>query len=85
MATPPDFRSKESSDPFAADTDPFTLGQQSTVILDEAVLRALEASRPKGHISFILLSQLIGWDTDGMPSPNGDGSCPDNSLLSVVV
>ena len=73
MTTPPAFRHEESSDPFAADTDPFTLGQQGTAILDEAVLRALEEHRPKGYISSILLSQLIGWDTDGMPSPNGDG------------
>ena len=63
----------ESSDPFAADTDPFTLGQQGTAILDEAVLRALEEHRPKGYVSSIILSQLIGWDTEGMPSPNGDG------------
>ena len=73
MATPPAFRHEESSDPFDADTDPFTLGQQGTAILDEAVLRALEEHRPKGYISSILLSQHIGWDTDGMPSPNGDG------------
>lgn len=73
MATPPFLRPEESTDPFASDTDPFALGQHGTAILDEAVLRALEESRPNGYISSIILSQLIGWDTDGMPSPNGDG------------
>ena len=63
----------ESPDLFAEDNDPLTLGQQGTAILDEAVLRALEESRPNGYISSILLSQHIGWDTEGMPSPNGDG------------
>ena len=62
-----------SPDLFAEDTDPLTLGQQGTAILDEAILRALEKQRPNGYISSILLSQIIGWDTEGMPSPNGDG------------
>ena len=73
MATPPFLSPEEISAPSAADTDPFTLGQHGTAILDEAVLRALEERRPNGYISSIILSQLIGWDTDGMPSPNGDG------------
>lgn len=73
MATLPHSRHEESSDQFGEGTDPLTLGQQGTDILDEAVLRALEESRPNGYVSSILLSQLIGWDTDGMPSPNGDG------------
>lgn len=62
-----------SPDFFAENTDPLTLGQHGTAILDEAVLRALEKQRPNGYISSILLSQIIGWDTEGMPSPNGDG------------
>lgn len=73
MMIPPFPHPGESADPFAEDTDPFTLGQLGTAILDEAVLRVLEESRPNGYISSILLSQLIGWDTEGMPSPNGDG------------
>ena len=73
MATPPFLSPEEISDLSAADTDPFTLGQHGTAILDEAVLRALEERRPNGYSSSIILSQLIGWDTDGMPSPNGDG------------
>lgn len=62
-----------SPDFFAEDTDPLTMGQMGTAILDEAILRALEKQRPIGYISSILLSQIIGWDTEGMPSPNGDG------------
>ena len=62
-----------SPDFFAEDTDPLTMGQMGTAILDEAILRALEKQRPNGYISSILLSQIIGWDTEGMPSPNGDG------------
>ena len=73
MTIPPFLHPGESADPFADDTNPFSLGQLGTAILDEAVLRALEESRPSGYISSILLSQLIGWDTEGMPSPNGDG------------
>ncbi len=73
MAIPPFLHPDGSADPFAEGNDPFALGRQGTAILDEAVLRALEDSRPNGYISSILLSQRIGWDTDGMPSPNGDG------------
>ena len=62
-----------SPDFFTEDTDPLTMGQMGTAILDEAILRALEKQRPNGYISSILLSQIIGWDTEGMPSPNGDG------------
>ena len=73
MSTSPLPSSGEPSNPLTEGTDPLTLGQQGTAILDEAVLCALEEARPKGYVSSILLSQIIGWDTEGMPSPNGDG------------
>lgn len=39
----------------------------------EATLLALEETRPLGYVSSVYLAGRIGWDPEGMPSPNGQG------------
>ena len=53
--------------------DPLTVGRRATARLEEAILLALEEYRDQGYISTIRLAERIGWDADGMPSPNGQG------------
>ena len=53
--------------------DPLTVGRRATARLEEAILLALEEYRDQGYISTIRLAERIGWDAEGMPSPNGQG------------
>ena len=53
--------------------DPLTVGRRATARLEEAILLALEEYRDQGYISTIQLAERIGWDAEGMPSPNGQG------------
>ena len=39
----------------------------------EAILLALEDHRDQGYLNTLRLAERIGWDNDGMPSPNGQG------------
>ena len=41
--------------------------------LQDLLLLALEEYRDQGYISTIRLAERIGWDAEGMPSPNGQG------------
>ena len=54
-------------------TTPLSLGEQATEILENAILLALEETRDQGYLGTVRLSELIGWDTEGLPSPNGQG------------
>ena len=51
--------------------NPLTAGRRAR--LEEAILLALEEYRDQGYISTIRLAERIGWDAEGMPSPNGQG------------
>ena len=53
--------------------NPLTVGRRATARLEEAILLALEEYRDQGYISTIQLAERIGWDAEGMPSPNGQG------------
>ena len=53
--------------------DPLSVGRRATSRLEEAILLALEESRPNGYLSTIRLAERIGWDAEGMPSPNSRG------------
>ena len=53
--------------------DPLTVGRRAAARLEEALLLALEEYRDQGYISTIRLAERIGWDAEGMPSPNGQG------------
>ena len=53
--------------------DPLTVGRRAAARLEEAILLALEEYRDQGYISTIRLAERIGWDAEGMPSPNGQG------------
>ena len=50
-----------------------TVGRLATSCLEEAILLALEEHRDQGYIKTLLLAERIGWDAEGMPSPNGQG------------
>ena len=50
-----------------------TVGRQATARLEEAILLALEDHRDQGYLNTLRLAERIGWDNDGMPSPNGQG------------
>ena len=67
--------------------NPLTVGLRATARLEEAILLALEEYRDQGYLSTIRLAERIGWDNDGMPSPNGQGYGPrrrDRSALQAV-
>lgn len=53
--------------------DPLTVGRRATSRLEEAILLALEEYRDQGYLNTIRIAERIGWDNDGMPSPNGQG------------
>ena len=53
--------------------DPLTVGRRAAARLEEAILLALEEYRDQGYISTIRLAERIGWDAEGMPSPDGRG------------
>ena len=53
--------------------NPLTVGRRATARLEEAILLALEEHRDQGHLNTLRLAERIGWDNDGMPSPNGQG------------
>ena len=53
--------------------NPLTVGRRATARLEEAILLALEEHRDRGYLSTLRLAERIGWDNDGMPSPNGQG------------
>ena len=53
--------------------DPLTVGRRAAARLEEAILLALEEYWNQGYISTIRLAERIGWDAEGMPSPNGQG------------
>ena len=53
--------------------DPLTVGRRATSRLEEAILLALEEYRDQGYLSTLRLAERIGWDSDGLPSPNGQG------------
>ena len=53
--------------------NPLTVGLRATSRLEEAILLALEEYRDRGFLSTNRLAERIGWDADGMPSPNGQG------------
>lgn len=54
-------------------TTPLSQGLRATEMLEDAILLALEESQDQGYLSSIRLSELIGWDAEGLPSPNGQG------------
>ena len=53
--------------------DPLTVGRRATSRLEEAILLALEEHRDQGYLATLRLAERIGWDSEGMPSPNGQG------------
>ena len=53
--------------------NPLTVGRRATARLEEAILLALEEHRDQGYLNTLRLAERIGWDNDGMPSPNGQG------------
>ena len=53
--------------------DPLKIGGRATSRIMEAILLALEEARPQGYVSSVYLAERIGWDSVGMPSPNGQG------------
>ena len=53
--------------------DPLTVGLRATSRLEEAILLALEEYRDRGFLSTNRLAERIGWDAEGIPSPNGQG------------
>lgn len=53
--------------------NPLTVGRRATARLEEAILLALEEHRDRGYLNTLRLAERIGWDNDGMPSPNGQG------------
>ena len=53
--------------------NPLTVGRRATSRLEEAILLALEEHRDQGYLNTLRLAERIGWDNDGMPSPNGQG------------
>lgn len=52
---------------------PLTIGRRATARLEEAVLRVLEEHWPRGYLRTLLIAERIGWDPQGLPSPNGQG------------
>jgi len=53
--------------------DPQAIGRRATSRLMEAILIALEESRPRGYVSSAYLAGRIGWGPEDMPSPNRQG------------